>query len=174
MTSAKSNSLGFIVAASSVGTLIEYYDFFIFASLAGLLATQFYPPGNPAIAFLSTLATFAVGVAVRPLGSLVFGRVGDMVGRKTTFLLTLLMMGAATVGIGVLPAYKTIGIAAPILLIVLRLLQGLALGGEYAGAATYVAEHAPEHRRGYYTSFIQAMPTPGILASTATVLGVRG
>ena len=172
-TGRRSNSITYVVAASSVGTMIEFYDFFIFASLASVLANQFYPPDNPTFAFLSTMATFAVGVAVRPLGSLVFGRVGDMVGRKTTFLITLLIMGAATAAIGLLPGYRTIGIAAPILLILLRLLQGLALGGEYAGAATYVAEHSPEHKRGYYTSFIQAMPTLGILVSTVTVLGVR-
>jgi MFS family permease len=153
--------------------MIEYYDFFIFASLATVLAAQFYPPGDPTFAFISTLATFAIGVAVRPLGSLLFGRLGDMVGRKRTFLVTLLIMGGATAAIGMLPGYATIGVAAPILLILLRLLQGLALGGEYAGAATYVAEHAPEERRGYFTSFIQAMPTLGILVSTAMVLGVR-
>jgi MFS family permease len=166
-------SLTRVVAASSVGTLIEFYDFFIFASLASVLSTQFYPPGDPTFSFLSTLATFAVGVAVRPLGALIFGRLGDTLGRKTTFLITLLIMGGATAAIGLLPGYATIGVAAPIILLVLRMLQGLALGGEYAGAATYVAEHAPEHRRGYYTSFIQAMPTLGILASTVTVLATQ-
>jgi MFS family permease len=169
----KRSGLWHVVAASSVGTMIEFYDFFIFASLAGVLATQFYPPGNETIGFLSTLATFAIGVAVRPIGSLVFGRIGDMVGRKTTFLITLLIMGGSTAAMGLLPGYKTIGYAAPALLLALRMLQGLALGGEYAGAATYVAEHAPEERRGYYTSFIQAMPTLGILASTMSVLGTR-
>jgi MFS family permease len=162
-----------IVAASSVGTMIEFYDFFIFASLASVLAAQFYPTGNPTIGFLSTLATFAVGVAVRPLGSLAFGRLGDTVGRKTTFLVTLLIMGGSTAAIGLLPSFAVIGYAAPALLLVCRLLQGLALGGEYAGAATYVAEHSPEERRGYYTSFIQAMPTVGILASTAVVAATQ-
>jgi MFS family permease len=162
-----------VVAASSVGTMIEYYDFFIFASLASVLAAQFYPAGDPTIGFLSTLATFAVGVAVRPLGSLAFGRLGDTVGRKTTFLVTLLIMGGSTAAIGFLPSFASVGYAAPILLLVFRLLQGLALGGEYAGAATYVAEHSPEERRGYYTSFIQAMPTVGILASTAIVAATQ-
>jgi MFS family permease len=170
---ASTPSLTHVVAASSVGTMIEFYDFFIFASLASVLSTKFYPPGDETFGFLSTLATLAVGVAVRPLGSLLFGRLGDTVGRKKTFLITLLMMGGATAAIGLLPTYAAIGIAAPILLLLLRMLQGLALGGEYAGAATYVAEHSPEGRRGYYTSFIQAMPTVGILASTAAVLATQ-
>src|SRR5437763_2323939 len=168
-----SPSLAHIVAASSVGTMIEFYDFFIFASLAPVLATQFYPPGDPTIGFLSTLLTLAIGVAVRPIGSLIFGRVGDTVGRKTTFLVTLLLMGGSTAAIGLLPTYRTIGYAAPVLLLLLRVVQGLALGGEYAGAATYVAEHTPEHRRGYYTGFIQAMPTVGLLVSTVSVLVAR-
>ena len=163
-----------VIVASSVGTVIEFYDFFIFAALAQTIATHFFPPDRPTFAFLSTLATYGIGLAVRPFGSLAFGRLGDTVGRKTTFLITLLMMGTATAAIGVLPGYATIGAAAPIALILLRVVQGLALGGEYAGAATYVAEHAPENRRGYYTSFIQLMPTIGLFASSAIVLGIRG
>src|SRR5262249_2552246 len=170
---APSQGLTRVVAASSIGTMIEFYDFFIFASLASVLAAQFYPSGNSTIGFLSTLATFAVGVAVRPLGSLAFGRLGDTVGRKTTFLVTLLIMGGSTAAIGLLPGFSAIGYAAPALLLLCRRLQGWALGGEYAGAATYVAEHSPEERRGYYTSFIQAMPTVGILASTAVVAATQ-
>jgi MFS family permease len=169
-----SQGLGRVIVASSVGTVIEFYDFFIFASLAGTIAAHFFPPDRPTFAFLSTLATYAVGLAVRPFGSLAFGRLGDTVGRKTTFLITLLMMGTATAAIGLLPGYATLGAAAPILLILLRVVQGLALGGEYAGAATYVAEHAPEHRRGYYTSFIQLMPTIGLFMSSVIVLSTRG
>jgi len=165
--------LPYVIAASSAGTMIEFYDFFLFASLASVLAEQFYPPGNPNVGFVSTLATFAVGLAVRPLGSLLFGRIGDKAGRKTTFLATLLLMGASTAAIGLLPGYAQIGIAAPVLLLTCRMFQGLAIGGEYGGAATYVAEHAPEHRRGVYTSFIQAMPTLGLFVSTGVVLVTR-
>src|SRR6266496_2668450 len=138
-----------VIAASSVGTMIEWYDFFIFGSLAPIIATQFYPSGNPTASFLKTLATFAVGFAVRPLGALVFGRIGDLVGRKIAFLATLLIMGGSTAAIGFLPGYARIGIVAPIILVALRLLQGLALGGEYGGAAVYVAEHShnPEENR---------------------------
>jgi len=160
-----------VIVASSVGTIIEFYDFFIFASLAPIIAANFYPPDKPTLGFLSTLATYAVGLAVRPLGSLVFGRLGDTVGRKTTFLITLLMMGTSTAAIGALPGYATLGVAAPLVLILLRVVQGIALGGEYAGAATYVAEHAPEDKRGYYTSYIQLAPTVGLFASSA-VAGV--
>ena len=166
--------LGRVIVASSVGTVIEFYDFFIFASLASTIAAHFFPPDRPTFAFMSTLATYGIGLAVRPFGSLAFGRLGDTVGRKTTFLITLLMMGTATAAIGLLPGYARIGAAAPILLITLRVIQGLALGGEYAGAATYVAEHAPDARRGYYTSFIQLTPTIGLFASSAVVLGIRG
>jgi MFS family permease len=166
--------LGRVIVASSVGTVIEFYDFFIFASLASTIAAHFFPPDRPTFAFMSTLATYGIGLAVRPFGSLAFGRLGDTVGRKTTFLITLLMMGTATAAIGMLPGYARIGAAAPILLISLRVIQGLALGGEYAGAATYVAEHAPETRRGYYTSFIQLTPTIGLFASSAIVLAIRG
>jgi MFS family permease len=162
-----------VITASSVGTMIEWYDFYIFGSLAAIIATQFFPGGNPTAAFLKTLATFAVGFAVRPLGALLFGRIGDLTGRKFAFLATLLIMGGSTAAIGFLPGYSRIGIAAPIILVVLRLLQGLALGGEYGGAAVYVAEHAPDGRRGFYTSFIQTTATLGLFLSLAVILIVR-
>ena len=162
-----------VITASSVGTMIEWYDFYIFGSLAAIIATQFFPGGNPTASFLKTLATFAVGFAVRPFGALVFGRIGDLTGRKFAFLATLLIMGGSTAAIGFLPGYDRIGIAAPIVLVVLRLLQGLALGGEYGGAAVYVAEHAPDGRRGYYTSFIQTTATLGLFLSLAAILIVR-
>ncbi|HEY5692430.1 MAG TPA: MFS transporter [Cyclobacteriaceae bacterium] len=162
-----------VIAASSVGTLIEWYDFYIFGSLATILATQFFPSGNPTIAFLSTLATFAVGFVVRPFGALVFGRLGDKVGRKYTFLVTLVLMGGSTFAIGLVPSYDTIGVFAPLIVLALRLLQGLALGGEYGGAATYVAEHAPAAKRGYYTSFIQTTATLGLFVSLGVILVVR-
>ena len=162
-----------VIAASTAGTMIEWYDFFIFGSLATILATQFYPPGNPTASFLKTLATFAVGFAVRPLGALFFGRLGDRVGRKFAFLATLLIMGGSTAAIGFLPGYKSIGLAAPILLVVLRLLQGLALGGEYGGAAVYVAEHVPDSRRGFYTSFIQTTASLGLFISLIVILVTR-
>src|SRR5947207_2350550 len=154
-----------VITASSVGTMIEWYDFYIFGSLAAIIATQFFPGDNPTASFLKTLATFAVGFAVRPFGALVFGRIGDLIGRKFAFLATLLIMGGATAAIGFLPSYTKIGIAAPIILVILRLLQGLALGGEYGGAAVYVAEHAPDVRRGDYTSFILHPETSGYLIS---------
>jgi MFS family permease len=159
-----------IIAASSAGTLIEWYDFYIFGSLATILAAQFYPPGNETAAFLATLATFATGFAVRPFGAVVFGRIGDIVGRKFTFVLTISIMGAATFIIGLLPTFETIGIAAPIILVILRILQGLALGGEYGGAAIYVAEHSPDDRRGYYTGYIQTTATLGLLVALAVVV----
>ena len=162
-----------VIAASSAGTMIEWYDFYIFGSLATILATEFYPAGNPTANFLKTLATFAVGFAVRPLGALVFGRIGDLVGRKFAFLVTLLIMGGSTAAIGFLPGYARIGIAAPIILVLLRLLQGLALGGEYGGAAVYVAEHSPDEKRGYYTSFIQTTATLGLFISLIVILVVR-
>jgi MFS family permease len=162
-----------VIAASSAGTMIEWYDFYIFGSLATILATQFYPAGSPTANFLKTLATFAVGFAVRPLGALVFGRIGDMIGRKFAFLLTLLIMGGSTAAIGMLPTYAHIGLAAPIILVLLRLLQGLALGGEYGGAAVYVAEHAPDGKRGFYTSFIQTTATLGLFISLVVILIVR-
>src|SRR5688500_7862749 len=162
-----------VIAASTAGTMIEWYDFFIFGSLATILSTQFYPPGSATASFLKTLATFAVGFAVRPFGALFFGRLGDLVGRKFAFLTTLLLMGASTAAIGFLPGYATIGIAAPIILVVLRMLQGLALGGEYGGAAVYVAEHVPDNRRGFYTSFIQTTATLGLFVSLVVILITR-
>jgi MFS family permease len=159
-----------VIAASTAGTMIEWYDFFIFGSLATILSTQFYPPGNSTAAFLKTLATFAVGFAVRPLGALFFGRIGDLVGRKFAFLTTLLVMGGSTAAIGFLPSYSKIGIAAPIILVILRMAQGLALGGEYGGAAVYVAEHVPDSRRGFYTSFIQTTATLGLFLSLIVIL----
>ena len=162
-----------VITASSAGTMIEWYDFYIFGSLAAIISTQFYPEGNATANFLKTLATFAVGFAVRPFGALVFGRIGDLVGRKFAFLVTLLIMGGSTAAIGFLPSYHSIGIAAPIILVLLRLLQGLALGGEYGGAAVYVAEHAPDGKRGYYTSFIQTTATLGLFISLLVILIVR-
>jgi MFS family permease len=159
-----------VIAASTAGTMIEWYDFFIFGSLATILSTQFYPPGSATAAFLKTLATFAVGFAVRPLGALFFGRIGDLIGRKFAFLTTLLVMGGSTAAIGLLPGYSRIGIAAPIILVVLRMLQGLALGGEYGGAAVYVAEHVPDARRGFYTSFIQTTASLGLFISLIVIL----
>ena len=165
--------LWFVITASSVGTLIEWYDFYIFGSLAAILSQQFFPQGNPTAAFLSTLATFAAGFIVRPFGAIVFGRLGDLVGRKYTFLVTLVLMGGSTFAIGLVPGYNTIGILAPIIVLILRLLQGLALGGEYGGAATYVAEHAPANQRGFYTSFIQTTATLGLFVSIGVILAVR-
>ena len=165
--------IGKVIAASAAGTMIEWYDFYIFGSLATIIAGQFFSNDTPTIGFLKTLATFATGFAVRPFGAIVFGRIGDLVGRKYAFLVTLLIMGGATFFIGLLPSYKSIGIFAPALLVTLRLLQGLALGGEYGGAAIYVAEHAPDHKRGYYTSFIQTTATLGLFVSLGVVLAVR-
>src|SRR4029450_6910953 len=162
-----------IIAASSVGTLIEWYDFYIFGSLAPVIASQFFPKTNPTAALLSTLATFAAGFIVRPFGALVFGRLGDLVGRKYTFLLTLIIMGSATFAIGLVPGYETIGFGAPIIVLILRLLQGLALGGEYGGAATYVAEHSPPNRRGFFTSWIQTTATLGLFLSLGIILITR-
>jgi MFS family permease len=159
-----------VIAASTAGTMIEWYDFFIFGSLATILSTQFYPSGNSSVAFLKTLATFAVGFAVRPLGALFFGRIGDLVGRKFAFLTTLLVMGGSTAAIGILPSYAKIGIAAPIILVFLRMLQGLALGGEYGGASIYVAEHVPDSRRGFYTSFIQTTASIGLFVSLIVIV----
>jgi len=166
-------ALWFVIAASSVGTLIEWYDFYIFGSLATVIASQFFPKTNPTAALLSTLATFAAGFIVRPFGALVFGRLGDLIGRKYTFLLTLILMGGSTFAIGLVPRYDTIGFAAPIIVLLLRLLQGLALGGEYGGAATYVAEHSPGHRRGFFTSWVQATATVGLFVSLGIILLTR-
>ncbi len=168
-----SKKLRQVITASSLGTLIEWYDFYIFGSLATVIASQFFPKTNPTAALLSTLATFAAGFIVRPFGALFFGRLGDLIGRKHTFLLTLIIMGGSTFAIGLIPGYDTIGYAAPILVLLLRLLQGLALGGEYGGAATYVAEHSPEHKRGYYTSWIQTTATLGLFVSLGVILLTR-
>ena len=173
ITKEQKKTLWFVISASSVGTLIEWYDFYIFGSLATILSEQFFPKCNPTAAFLSTLATFAAGFIVRPFGAIVFGRLGDIVGRKYTFLVTLILMGGSTFAIGLVPGYESIGIFAPILVLVLRLLQGLALGGEYGGAATYVAEHAPASKRGFFTSFIQTTATLGLFVSIGVILAVR-
>jgi len=162
-----------VIAASSVGTMIEWYDFYIFGMLAKTISTQFFPEGNPTAALLSTLAIFAAGFIVRPFGALVFGRLGDLIGRKYTFLLTLILMGGSTFLIGLVPGYKTIGITAPILVLLLRLIQGLALGGEYGGAATYVAEHSPPGKRGYYTSWIQTTATLGLFTALTVIMLVK-
>jgi MFS family permease len=162
-----------VITASSAGTLIEWYDFYIFGSLSTIISHKFFPDTNPTAALLSTLATFAAGFIVRPFGALVFGRLGDLVGRKYTFLLTLVLMGGSTFLIGCVPGYATIGGWAPLLVLLLRLLQGLALGGEYGGAATYVAEHVPANQRGYYTSFIQTTATLGLFLSLGVILSVR-
>jgi MFS family permease len=173
MSQEKTQGIWKVIGASSVGTLIEWYDFYIFGSLAATISTKFFPQTNPTAAFLSTLATFAAGFVVRPFGALFFGRLGDLVGRKYTFMLTLLLMGGATFLIGCIPGYETIGFLAPVLVLVLRLLQGLALGGEYGGAATYVAEHAPAGRRGYWTSWIQTTATVGLFVSLVVILITR-
>ncbi len=162
-----------VIGASSAGTVIEWYDFYIFGSLATVIAPLFYPPGNENIAYIMYLMTFAVGFIVRPFGALFFGRIGDLVGRKYAFLVTLLLMGGATAAVGFLPTYSQIGIFAPILLILVRVLQGLALGGEYGGAAVYVAEHVPDESRGFYTSFIQITASFGLLISLAVVIGLQ-
>ncbi|HQQ97659.1 MAG TPA: MFS transporter [Cyclobacteriaceae bacterium] len=173
LTEADKKNLWFVIGASSVGTLIEWYDFYLFGSLATILSEQFFPTTNPTVGFLSTLATFAVGFVVRPFGAIVFGRLGDKVGRKYTFLLTLILMGGSTFLIGLVPGYQVIGVAAPAIVLLLRIVQGLALGGEYGGAATYVAEHSPAGNRGYYTSFIQTTATLGLFVSLGVILAVR-
>lgn len=162
-----------VITASSVGTLIEWYDFYIFGTLSVIISSHFFPQDNPTAALLATLALFGAGFVVRPLGAMVFGRLGDMVGRKYTFLVTLIIMGGSTFAIGLIPGYQTLGLLAPILVLILRLLQGLAMGGEYGGAATYVAEHAPAAKRGYYTSFIQTTATLGLFVSIGVIMIVR-
>jgi MFS family permease len=162
-----------VILAATVGTMIEWYDFFIFGSLTAVLALKFYPPGNSSFAYLAYVATFAIGCVVRPFGALFFGRIGDRIGRKYAFLVTLIMMGVATAGIGLLPTYTTAGWFAPVILIAMRVLQGLAIGGEYGGAAVYVAEHAPDHKRGFYTSFIQISGNLGLFVSLAVILIVQ-
>ena len=162
-----------VVFASSLGTVFEWYDFYLYGSLAAIIAKQFFSGVNETAGFIFALAAFAAGFLVRPFGAVFFGRLGDLVGRKYTFLITILLMGAATFGVGLLPNYATIGIAAPIILVTLRVLQGLALGGEYGGAATYVAEHAPDGKRGLYTSWIQTTATLGLFLSLMVILGCR-
>ncbi|KPG97918.1 MULTISPECIES: MFS transporter [Pseudomonas] len=162
-----------VIFASSLGTVFEWYDFFLYGALAAVISKQFFAGVNDTTAFIFALMAFAAGFIVRPFGALVFGRLGDMIGRKYTFLATIILMGVATFCVGLLPTYASIGIAAPIILVVLRMLQGLALGGEYGGAATYVAEHAPIGKRGFHTSWIQSTATLGLLLSLLVVLGCR-
>ncbi|WP_386068768.1 MFS transporter [Tahibacter sp. UC22_41] len=162
-----------VIFASSLGTVFEWYDFYLYGSLAAIIAKQFFTALSPTSGFIFALLAFAAGFAVRPFGALVFGRLGDMIGRKYTFLVTIVIMGLSTFLVGILPSYASIGIAAPVILITLRLLQGLALGGEYGGAATYVAEHAPPGKRGLYTSFIQTTATLGLFLSLLVILGTR-
>ena len=162
-----------VITASSLGTVFEWYDFYLYGLLATIISAQFFSGVNETTGFIFALAAFAAGFAVRPFGALVFGRIGDLVGRKNTFLVTMGLMGLSTFVVGLLPSYATIGVAAPIMLIVMRLVQGLALGGEYGGAATYVAEHAPNNRRGLYTSFIQTTATLGLFAALLVVIGTR-
>ncbi|MDO9374114.1 MAG: MFS transporter [Ferruginibacter sp.] len=173
MASPDGKGIGKVIFSSSLGTLIEWYDFYIFGMLAKTIAVQFFPEGNETAALLSTLAIFAAGFLVRPFGALVFGRLGDMIGRKSTFLLTLVLMGGSTFLIGLVPGYRSIGIAAPLLVLLLRLVQGLALGGEYGGAATYVAEHSPANKRGYYTSWIQTTATLGLFVALGVIMAVK-
>ena len=169
----KPTKISLVIGASSVGTLIEWYDFYIFGMLATIISKQFFPSDAGTSALLSTLAIFAAGFIVRPFGALVFGRLGDMIGRKYTFLLTLVLMGGSTFAIGLVPGFATIGWAAPILVLILRLIQGLALGGEYGGAATYVAEHAPANRRGFWTSWIQTTATLGLFLALGVIILIR-
>jgi MFS family permease len=162
-----------VIFASSLGTVFEWYDFYIYGTLGSFLAKYFFSNVPPNVAFIFTLLAFAAGFAVRPFGALIFGRLGDMIGRKYTFLITMTLMGVGTFFIGLLPGYESWGIAAPVVLILLRLVQGLALGGEYGGAATYVAEHAPPGKRGYYTSWIQTTATLGLFLALLLILGIR-
>ncbi|HET6899355.1 MAG TPA: MFS transporter [Vicinamibacteria bacterium] len=171
--SATPATLRSVILASSLGTLFEWYDFYLYGTLAVFFGQLFFPPGNERAALLASLATFGAGFGVRPLGALVFGRVGDLVGRKYTFVVTMVTMGLSTACIGFLPTYDHVGLLAPAILVSLRLLQGLALGGEYGGAATYVAEHVPDHRRGYYTSFIQTTATLGFFVSLGVIAACR-
>src|SRR5580692_12958411 len=162
-----------VIGASSLGTVFEWYDFYLYGLLTSVIGAQFFSGVNDVTAFIFALAAFGAGFAVRPFGALVFGRLGDLVGRKHTFLITMGIMGGATFAVGLLPSYATAGVLAPILLLALRLLQGLALGGEYGGAATYVAENAPQGRRGFYTSWIQTTATIGLFLSLLVVYVVR-
>ncbi|MCB2013907.1 MAG: MFS transporter [Sphingobium sp.] len=162
-----------VIGASSLGTVFEWYDFYLYGLLASYISANFFSGVNETTGFIFALAAFAAGFAVRPFGALVFGRIGDIVGRKNTFLVTMAIMGLSTFSVGLLPSYDSIGMAAPVILIIMRLLQGLALGGEYGGAATYVAEHAPDHKRGLYTSWIQTTATFGLFAALLVVIGLR-
>ena len=162
-----------VIAASSLGTVFEWYDFYLYGLLATIISAQFFSGVNETTGFIFALAAFAAGFAVRPFGAILFGRIGDLVGRKYTFLITMFIMGGSTFAVGLLPSYATAGTAAPLLLVALRLLQGLALGGQYGGAATFVAEHAPEGKRGFYTSFIQTTATLGLFAALLVVIGLR-
>ena len=162
-----------VITASSLGTVFEWYDFYLYGLLATIISAQFFSGVNETTGFIFALAAFAAGFAVRPFGAILFGRIGDMVGRKYTFLVTMALMGLSTFCVGLLPSYTSAGVAAPILLVLLRLIQGLALGGEYGGAATYVAEHAPNRKRGLYTSFIQTTATLGLFAALLVVIGIR-
>jgi MFS family permease len=162
-----------VVIAAAVGNIIEWYDFYVFGSLAAILSVKFFEPSHPVAALLSTIALFSIGFLIRPLGALLFGRIGDLVGRKYTFLVTLSGMGISTALIGVVPTYATIGLSAAILLFILRLVQGLCLGGEYGGAITYVAEHVSDEKRGYYTGWLQTSPTLGIVLSLAVIVTTR-
>jgi MFS family permease len=162
-----------VIGASSLGTVFEWYDFYLYGLLATIISAQFFSGVNDTTGFIFALAAFAAGFAVRPFGALVFGRLGDLVGRKYTFLITMSIMGGATFAVGLLPNYATAGVAAPIMLVLLRLLQGLALGGEYGGAATYIAEHAPNGKRGLFTSWIQTTATLGLFAALLVVIGTR-
>ncbi|HET9426814.1 MAG TPA: MFS transporter [Allosphingosinicella sp.] len=162
-----------VITASSLGTVFEWYDFYLYGLLATIISAQFFSGVNETTGFIFALAAFAAGFAVRPFGAILFGRIGDLVGRKNTFLVTMALMGLSTFAVGLLPSYASIGVAAPVLLVLLRLVQGLALGGEYGGAATYVAEHAPNRKRGFYTSFIQTTATLGLFAALLVVIGIR-
>src|SRR5579885_3561599 len=171
---AQRSSLSFIIGASSVGTLIEWYDFYLYGVLALFFSKHFFSPAlDPNIAFIASLFVFWTGFLVRPFGAIVFGHLGDLIGRKFTFMLTLLLMGASTFIVGLLPGYDTLGALAPILLVAMRVLQGLALGGEYGGAATYIAEHSPDGKRGLYTSWIQTTATMGIVAALLVIMAFR-
>jgi MFS family permease len=163
-----------VIAASSAGTVFEWYDFFIYGTLAAIIGKTFFPSGNATLETLLVWAGFAVGFGFRPLGAMLFGYLGDKLGRKYTFLVTVTLMGVATAGVGLIPSAESIGMAAPIIVILLRVLQGLALGGEYGGAAIYVAEHSPPERRGYFTSYIQASVVGGFVLSLIVVLGCKG
>src|SRR2546430_7361770 len=165
--------LPFVITAASAGTIIEWYDFYLYATLTPFLAPIFFPSDNPTASALSAFAAYAAGFLVRPFGAVVFGALGDIIGRKYTFLVTITVMGLATVLVGVLPTYAQIGVIAPVILVLLRLAQGLALGGEYGGAAIYVAEHAPDNKRGLYTAWIQTTATVGFFLALAIILFFR-